>query len=310
MDWPDGGIVLPNMDLVTRGVFALAVVALGLASLAFLGFVYSIHPLRFVSRASPADLGWPFEGVSLRTRDGLTLKGWYIPGERGSDGKRAIIVLHGYPYDKGNALGVTPFLHRDFDLLLFDFRYFGESEGSFTSVGYYERLDLLAAVEYLQHRGVRSIGVWGFSMGASAALLALAETNDIQAVVADSAYADLRTMASDYYRYLPLANHVLAFYTEILSRVFFGVWPRDVAPSRAVEGSGVGILLIHGAADATIPVHHFTRIRQALGDSPAAEFWLVDGVGHGLTYAMQREGYQSRVLAFFTRHLGAAVDRP
>ena len=70
-----------------------------------------------------------------------------------------MIVLHGYPYDKGNALGVTPFLHDEFDLVLFDFRYFGASEGTSTTVGHRERLDVLAAVDHLRSKGVRSIGV-------------------------------------------------------------------------------------------------------------------------------------------------------
>lgn len=300
-------MVWPSMELVSRAIFLLATAALALAGLALLGFVYTLHPLRYVSRATPADLGWPFESISLRTRDGLVLKGWYIPRAGGSDAQRAIIVLHGYPFDKGNILGVTRFLHDQFDLLLFDFRYFGESEGSFSTVGHRERLDLLAAVEYLRARRVAAIGVWGFSLGASAALLALPETDSIHALVADSAYADLRTMAMDYYRLIPVANHLLALYTDLLSRVFIGVWPSEVAPARAVQATRVPILVIHGAADATIPPHHFQRIREALADNPAAEFWLLDGVDHGLTYAMGREAYEARVLAFFQRHLKPAT---
>jgi pimeloyl-ACP methyl ester carboxylesterase len=290
------------MEIGVRALSVVGLVALGLAGLAVLGFIYSVHPPRFVSRVTPGDLGWSYEPVALKTRDGLTLAGWYVPRARGPAEQRAVIVLHGYPYDKGNTLGVTPFLHEEFDLLLFDFRYFGASEGAFTTVGHRERLDVLAAVEYLRDRGVRSIGVWGFSMGASAALLALPETDSIGALVVDSPYVHLSTMVMDYYRFLPLADRFLALCTGFLARALAGVWPGEVSPGEAARGSRVPMLAIHGAADGTIPAHHFAQLREILDGNPAAEFWLVDGADHTRSYALHQTLYEARVLEFFQRN--------
>ena len=54
---------------------------------------------------------------------------------------------------------------------LFDFRYFGESEGAYTTAGLLETRDVQAAVEYVKSRSdvnPERIGAMGFSMSASA----------------------------------------------------------------------------------------------------------------------------------------------
>ena len=301
---PAGRAMTMLWDLAGRLLPLLGLALAALTILATLGFFSVVHPTRYLSSRTPADLGWQFERVALRTGDGLTLSGWYIPRAGGPAGQRALIVLHGYPFDKGNILGVTPFLHEEYDLLLFDFRYFGESEGALTSVGHRERQDVLAAVDHLHARGIRSIGLWGLSMGGATALLVLPHTALVHAVVADSAYSDLGAMTLDYYRFLPLANRVLAAHTDLLTRLTFGVSLGEISPVRAVERTQVPILLIHGADDRTIPVDHFERLRDALAANAAAEFWLLERAGHGLTYAGEPDAYESRVLAFFARHLG------
>jgi dipeptidyl aminopeptidase/acylaminoacyl peptidase len=234
----------------------------------------------------------------------LRLSAWFIPQSGAGGGERAVIVLHGYPYSKADILGVTPFLHEHYDLLLLDLRYFGESEGAITTLGYREWQDVVAAVEYLQSRGVRSIGLWGFSAGAAVALLALPHTAGINAVVADSPFSDLAAMTMDYYRFFPLADRVLAFFTDLLARAHLGVALADVSPLRAAAASRVPIFLIHGERDSTIPIAHFERFRAAFGEQrPGIDTWVVEGAEHGLTYAADRERYEARVLTFLGQHL-------
>ena len=125
-------------------------------------FYISIRPPKMVSSITPRNLNMPYEQVSFTTADGLSLRGWFI-----LSGKRAaktLILLHGYPADKGNILPALAFLHADFNLLLFDFRYLGESDGSYSTAGAKEVEDLLAAIRFLKTRGIEEVGVWGFSM--------------------------------------------------------------------------------------------------------------------------------------------------
>ncbi len=56
----------------------------------------------------------------------------------------------------------------------FDFAGSGLSDGEYISLGYYEREDLAAVVEYLQkERNAGSIAIWGRSMGSATALMYL-----------------------------------------------------------------------------------------------------------------------------------------
>jgi dipeptidyl aminopeptidase/acylaminoacyl peptidase len=292
-----------TMDVLPRVLALVALTLVPLLILGVLGFATGIRPPRSVSSRTPADLGWAYEPVTLRTADGLAISGWFIPRDDQPGNRPVIIVLHGYPYDKANVLGVTPFLHRHYDLLLIDFRYFGKSEGQVTTLGHQEWQDVLAAVDYARGRGATSIGVWGFSLGGAVALLTLPHTESIAAVAADSAFSDLGAMVMDYYRFLPLADRALAGLTELLARLFLGIAPSEVSPERAIAGTTTPILLIHSSSDSTIPVSHYHRLSRALANNAGADFWLLDRAAHGMSYASNQHDYETRVLGFFQRHL-------
>lgn len=82
---------------------------------------------------------------------------------------------------KADFLNLSPSLHeRGYDLLLFDPRNTGESEGDKWGFGYFESRDILAGIEFSrQEYGDDSFGVLGVSTGASAALMAALTTDEI-----------------------------------------------------------------------------------------------------------------------------------
>lgn len=79
------------------------------------------------------------------------------------------------------------------NVLLFDLRAHGRSEGKIISFGYLERQDVLGAVGFLHSRGIRRIGLLGFSLGGIVAMLSAAVCNDIAAVVTDGGPARMLT---------------------------------------------------------------------------------------------------------------------
>src|SRR5262249_25672067 len=70
----------------------------------------------------------------------------------------------------------------------------GESGPARVTLGYNERLDVEAAVRFLREdlRTADRIVLFGISMGATAALLAAAETPEVAAVVSDSSFLSLK----------------------------------------------------------------------------------------------------------------------
>jgi fermentation-respiration switch protein FrsA (DUF1100 family) len=78
----------------------------------------------------------------------------------------------------------------------------------------------------------------------------------------------------------------------------------DIASAKPVSEVGKiarPILLIHGTADAWIPIEHARQLKAA---APAAELWEVPGVTHADAYGQAPQMYLEKVTDFFEQHLG------
>ncbi len=275
-------------------------ITIGIILLSLLNFFLSIHPLKYKSRAVPSDFNLSYEYVEFLTKDNLKIKGWFIPSNYS---KAAIIVAHGYPFDKGNVLILAPFLQKHYNLLFFDFRYFGESEGKYTTAGYKEVNDFLAAVEYLKTRDNiddRKIGAIGFSLGASTILMS--KSSDIKAIVADSAYANIDNVLKSMYFIFPgFLKLPFVYLTKIYARIFLRINPDEDSPGRSIKELKAPALLIHSKLDSQIPAENSDILYHARTEN--TELWLLENIEHGFSYSSYKEEYEKRVLNFFDRHL-------
>lgn len=243
--------------------------------LSFWGFYAAIRPTKFVSNITPS---FPYEKISFRTKDNLMLHGWWIPSTKAK--AKTIILLHGYPADKSNILPAMIHLHADYNLLLFDFRYFGESEGLYSTIGKNEVNDLLAAIQFLKTRGINEVGIWGFSLGGAVALMTAPHAPEIKVIVAESAYARLDWLVYDYYP-LPLLRYPLGALTRLWASVFLKYDFKQVSPLTAVSKLRIPILIIHSKEDHVIPFYHALSLQKALRNDPKAKFMFIDEGQHG-----------------------------
>ena len=281
-----------------------------------------VHPPRFQTDDNPKRYGLDYEPVSFPTSDGLTLRGWFIPaastsfepsrqGERAWNTCATILVGHGYPFDKANILRHVLFLHPRFHLLLFDFRYFGESDGAYTTAGLLETRDVQAAVEYVKRRqdvNSERIGAMGFSMSASAFILT--RHPDVKAIVADSPYATLEGVIARQFFFLPgFTKWPLIALTKVYARLFLGVRVSDAAPAEAVRDLHSPLLLIHGDSDSQIPIEHSHNL-YANADHDKTQFWIVPGADHGFAHALESYQYELRVTRFFEQNLCITTSLP
>src|SRR5919202_2905866 len=136
---------------------------------------------------TPWELGISHEEVSFQTEDGLLLSGWWLPS---LEPKRTIISLHGHRGAKHHCVGVGAALwRRGANVLLFDHRGRGSSDGEFLSLGYFETLDAIAAIKYVLSRAPGlPLGLIGYSMGAAGAVVSAAPGEGGGGVVADSPF--------------------------------------------------------------------------------------------------------------------------
>jgi fermentation-respiration switch protein FrsA (DUF1100 family) len=206
--------------------------------------------------------------------------------------------MHGYPTNKADVLPFSMFLLKKFNVFLFDFRSFGESEGRYTTAGYKEVKDLDAAVKYLKSRkDTGEIGALGFSLGASVAIMN--KNDDIKAIVSDSAYSNLNNMMEVMYKNFYFLKYPFVQLTRIYSKIFFNVDPKEVSPANAIKNINKPVLVIHGKKDKQIPVNEAYLLHNA---NKKTELWIVDA-NHGEIYVLNKEEYENKVLSFFEKHL-------
>ena len=132
-------------------------------------------------------LGVPYEDVSFRSTDGLTLHGWYVPSRNGA----AVIAFPGRngPQDQARMLA-----RHGYGVLVFDRRGEG-AQGQPNGWGWGGGRDVKGAIAFLQQRGIDRIGGIGLSVGGELMLQVAAETPQLDAVVSEGAGA--RTMGDE-----------------------------------------------------------------------------------------------------------------
>ncbi len=259
---------------------------------------------------TPFETGADFEQVSFpQVRGGQLLHGWWFPRP---ETRRVIVGCHGYRSSKSELIGIATALWRaGFNVLLFDYHGHGAAIGSPVTLGYREVNDVFAALDYAERRVPDAeVGLLGFSMGASVAIIAASRRPEVRAVVADSPFAAHGdVVAHNISRILRVDGRPIAWLADLFIHRIAGYRSRDVEPERDVAGLAPRpLLIIHGTADETIPVGQAERVYAAAGKPK--ELWLGAGAPHCGTYFLDRPAYCARVIAFFDHHLLAPDHMP
>ena len=282
--------------LIKKIIIYAAIVIIFIIAISLYGFFSSIKPPKIRIDQKPEDFDLKYENITFKSVDGLKLGGWFFPHNKSKD---AVIVMHGYPANKADLLSVAYFLNKKYNVFLFDFRSFGQSQGSYTTVGFKEVKDLEGAVKFLkEEKNIKSIGAFGFSLGGAVAIMS--KNKDIKAIVADSTYASLDRMVKALYKNFFFLKGPFVFLTNIYARIIFGIYPKNVSPLNDIKEINAPILLIHAQKDSQIPVENSILLDKNAKNS---ELWIIENADHGETHALKKEEYEKRILEFFEKNL-------
>lgn len=255
-------------------------------------------------RRSPVAQPAAAQAVRFAARDGQAdIAAWYLPADAA---RAAVVFVHGKDACRGDELKTdTQALARQFGaagfaVLMIDLRGHGDSSRARLTYGQRERYDVLGAVDWLRAQGHRRVGVLGASLGAASSLLAAADEPAIDALVADSAFADFGQMIErQFARQCRLPRCVLPGALAI-GRALTGVALQRVRPlDAAARLDGRPCLMIHSAGDHFIPVDDAERLAFIAG----AELWVTPTEGHIGSYRAAPAAYAERVTGFFAQHL-------
>lgn len=263
------------------------------AKIAFTG----IYPVRHIVTQTPTDVGLEYENVSFSSKDGLRLYGWFIPSE---DAKGTVIIGHGYNANRGD-IRFAAFLHNaNYNVMMFDFRGHGMSEGDYISMGRYEKDDIIGAVDYLKNRSdvdTDSFYGLGFSMGAAAMVFAQEEKPVFKALVLESLYPSLYTSTQRRFATIyglpkfPFATAMTLVGGAVLDTNGFAITP--------VESLGkvdVPVLFVHDAKDDTLKIEDAMLLNASARNG---SLWIVEGGKHASGYGVAPEEYERRVAGMF-----------
>lgn len=260
-------------------------------------FYNAIRPILHVtSSVTPVQYGLPYENVSFYTSDHVLIKGWFILNK--NPHAKTIILLHGYPADKGDILPSRIFLHKDYNLLFIDFRFLGESGGHYSTAGKMEVEDLRAAIKYLHTRNINEVGVWGWSLGGAVALLASPDSPEIKAVVAESPYARLGLVADKYYPIFGL-DIVIGKLLRLWSWVFLNIDLDSLQPAESIKQIKIPVLLIYNKDDQIIGYKHAVVMREATKNKKNVTLIINENLPHNALM----ENYQEVIKTFFADKL-------
>jgi hypothetical protein len=229
-------------------------------------------------RKSPAEGA---EIVWFNSADGTRLNGWFFES-RLKPATATIIFFHG---NGGNLTNVgwmgQRFARHGFNVLLFDYRGYGASEGvAAAEAELYGDGD--AAVAFVTNKGIRpeQIILYGQSLG-TAVVSDVASRGRFGAVVLESGFSSASSLAASALPWLPRWLHFLG--------------KNRFESARKLANVRSPILIAHGDPDGTIPTAE-AHLLFASANEPK-KLLIVPGAGH-VVFGAAGEQYLSQVEQF------------
>lgn len=284
---------------MTKIILYSAIFAFGFGLVSMWSFWLVTRPPKTISKSTPETYGLRFEKIEIAAPDGVTLAGWLIPDAGNRQDAPAIIILHGNGADKSDMLSFAKALHENFAVLLMDLRYFGESGGMYSTLGFKERGDTERAIDFLGSRGFTKIGIFGFSLGGAIAITTSSEDNRIRATAVYASHTDLRSIGRDTYGILGPLKYPLVELMILWAKLFIDKNVLRDSPLESARKLNTPILLTHSREDDQIPFSHAERLKDALKNNPRAEFYFMERGLHGEVSSE----FDNRVREFFERTL-------
>jgi uncharacterized protein len=306
---PDVHVTRPSLKTILFGGLGGSVGVLGVLFAVGLYIVETLtRPKRITNLAdlytfSPYEFNLPAEEITFPPLYGdHQVSGWYVAQPQATS---TVIICPGYRGKRSDVLGMCAHLWKaGHNVLVFEYYGHGSVVGKPVTLGYREINDFLGAVVYARQRAPQTrLGALGYSMGGAVAIMATARSTEIEALVADSAFATHKS-AIEYAvrRTLHMPFALFDWVTDLLLWLRAGYHFNQVEPLRDVGRIAPRpILIIHGLKDSIVDPHDAPLLYNAASDPK--ELWLLPDVDHCGAYFADRVAYTQKVVDFFELYL-------
>lgn len=246
----------------------------------------------------------PFENHTIKTFDGLTLRGKFYKTE---NARATVMLVHGYRSWPERDFGtvVKYFGENGFNIFMYDRRAHGKSDGRYITFGVLDRYDLRDWTVYVDALCENRLPIlWdGISMGGATVCMAssLELPENLKAIVADCPYTtpkeEIRYSMSHYYHIPPFP---LIYTVDWAARLVAKYGFTECDSRKEVAKTKIPVFFAHGQADNFVPHYMGKEIYDAC--SSPKEFFSVPDAIHGFSYIVATEEYQRRLTDFLERN--------
>lgn len=246
------------------------------------------------------------EIVEITSHDGLKLVGHF---RRAREPRRVIIAMHGWRSGWSMDFGaISDFYYENGCSVLYaEQRAQGESGGDYMGFGLLERYDCYEWVKWAEDNNSSRLPIYlaGISMGASTVLMTSSFDlpESVCGIIADCGFTSPHN----------IWKHVMENNLHIPYGIYSGtvkdfceknlqLAPDSYSCPEALKSCRVPVLFIHGTDDKFVPIEMTYENYKACA-SPKKLF-VVPGAEHGMSYIVDREGYEETLREFWHDHDG------
>ena len=248
---------------------------------------------------TPDRLNLEYEDIYLKTADGETLHGWWLPAPTDEPAKGTIYFLHGNAQNvSAHILNAAWLPEQGYNVFTIDYRGYGQSTGAPDIEGALH--DVETGLRWLAQRRADSehpLYILGQSLGGALGI-ALAsewvqrdEQPELNGIILDGTFSG--------FRYIAREKLDLFWLTWPFQYPLSWTIPDDYEGTDRIAGvSPVPVMIIHSVRDGIIPFEHGVRLYEA-AEQPK-EFLQTD-TPHAATFVIP--AYREAVLEFMEKGL-------
>jgi hypothetical protein len=235
-----------------------------------------------------------YDDLYFESTDSLTLHAWHIyPRPEAAASKGLIFVAHGNAQNLSSHFASWVWLVEEgYELFIFDYRGYGESQGSVDIKGAVE--DTQAALEYLEAHYKGDYFACGQSLGGSLLLNALHKraNSRIRAVIIDSAFMGFADIVNE-----KMAQSWLSWPFQWVAYLTLS---SKYDAKQKLSQINAPLLFVHGSLDRIVSPNNSWQLFEDA--RMPKEFWLVKEAGH--IQALENEKVREDFLDFLRKHRG------
>lgn len=238
--------------------------------------------------------------------EGKHLKAYYVAAPQPTS--RTAVIIHGYT-DSAIRMMMIGYMFNhdlDFNILLPDLQYHGQSEGSAIQMGWKDRLDVLQWMDVANeiYGNNTQMVLHGISMGAATTMMVSGEKLPpyIKCFIEDCGYTSVWDQFSKEIKgQFNLPQFPLMYTASYICDLKYGWNFKDASSLEQVKKCNLPMFFIHGDADGYVPTWMVYPLYEV--KTEPKELWIVPDAKHATSYRDNPQEYTNRVKSFVDKYI-------